>query len=309
MTALIVIALILLVCVVLWLWAIAPQLSHRPDFTEFKKYDYAHRGLHDVEKGVPENSLKAFSLAAVSGFGMELDLQLTKDNYVVVHHDHTIKRTCGVDKLISDVTLEELQQYRLKGSQERVPLFSQVLETVKGRTPLIVELKGYNDYGLLCTLTMEELKDYKGLYCVESFDPQIVRWFKENRPEIVRGQLMEELKSEKGGLTAAQAFFGRNMMTNFLTRPHFEAYDFGKRNILSMSAAKKLFGMQEVSWTLRTREDCLKAKAMGNLVIFEKCVPVATENKESRSFEELMAASNAAVCAAAGGHMAETKKV
>ena len=123
MTVLVVLLILVVACVALWLWAIAPQLP-RADFSAFAKYDYAHRGLHDKDNGVPENSLKAFALAAQCGFGMELDLQLTKDNRVVVHHDHSIQRTCGVDKLISDMTLEELWGYRLLGTEETVPLFS-----------------------------------------------------------------------------------------------------------------------------------------------------------------------------------------
>lgn len=296
MTVLAVLFLIILVCAAFWLWAIAPQMTNRPDFTEFRKFDYAHRGLHNRENGVPENSLKAFSLAALCGFGMEFDLQLTKDNYVVVHHDHTLQRTCGVDRLISDLTLEELRQYRLMGTEERVPLFSEVLKTVGGRTPLIIELKGYNDPALLCSLAMEELKGYRGLYCVESFDPRIVRWFRENRPEIVRGQLMERLQKGKDGLSASQAFFGRNLMTNFLTRPHFEAYDFHARDNLSLKAARRLFGMQEVSWTLRTEEEYRKARELGNLCIFEKFLPMQAAEEEKKSFEEILAASKTAVC-------------
>lgn len=287
MIAFIIIAAVVLLCVLIWLWAIAPGKG--ADFSEFKKYDYAHRGLHHVENGVPENSEKAFSLAALCGFGMEFDLQLTKDNFVVVHHDHSIKRTCGADRLISDLTLKELRQYRLFGTEERIPLFSDVLKLVDGRTPLIIELKGYNDTETLCTLAMKELEGYQGLYCVESFDPRIVRWFRENRPEIVRGQLMERLQKGKE-LTAAQAFFGRNLMTNYLTRPHFEAYDFHARRVLSLQAARKLFGMQEVSWTLRSEEEYEKAKALGNLCIFEKFVPAGERETKKRSFEDILAA-------------------
>lgn len=307
MTILAVLAVIILVCVLFWLWAIAPQLEHRPDFTEFQKVDYAHRGLHNKENRVPENSEKAFCLAALCGFGMEFDLQLTKDNFVVVHHDHTILRTCGVDRLISDLTLKELREYRLFGTEERIPLFSDVLKLVDGRTPLIIELKGYNDPQVLCPLVMEQLKGYQGLYCVESFDPRIVRWFRENRPDVVRGQLMERLQKGKDGLTAAQAFFGRNLMTNFLTRPNFEAYDFQARNNLSLKAAKRLFGMQEVSWTLRSEADYKKAKAEGNLCIFENILPAETEEWKKKSFEEILADSRAAVCATLHPRTVQTK--
>ncbi len=283
------------VCAAFWLWTIAP--GHGADFTEFKKFDYAHRGLHDKENGVPENSEKAFSLAALCGFGMEFDLQLTQDNYVVVHHDHSILRTCGEDKLISDLTLGELRQYRLMETEERVPLFSDVLKLVAGKTPLIIELKGYNDPEKLCPRVMEELKDYKGLYCVESFDPRVVRWFRKNRPDIVRGQLMERLEKGKDGLTGPQAFFGRNLMTNFLTRPQFEAYDFHNRDVPALYAARRLFGMQEVSWTLRKEEDYQKARALGNLCIFEGFLPAHTETAKRKRLQELLAAyQTAAPC-------------
>lgn len=282
------IAAVFLLFLLVWLWSIAP--GRGADFSEFKKYDYAHRGLHNGENGVPENSLKAFSLAALCGFGMELDLQLTKDHAVVVHHDASILRTCGADKTIADLTLKELRGYRLSGSDQQVPLFSEVLRVVDGRTPLIVELKGYNDPDTLCRLAMKELEGYRGLYCVESFDPQIVRWFRKNRPEIVRGQLMERLQKGSEGLTASQAFFGRNLMTNFMTRPHFEAYDFHARDVLSLKAARRIFAMQEVSWTLRTEEEYKKAKALGNLCIFERFIPVKGEEARRTTFEEVLTA-------------------
>lgn len=291
--------LLLLTTLAVWLWAIAPA-GRKPDFTEFKNYDYAHRGLHNLENKVPENSLTAFSLAALGGFGMEFDLQLTKDKQVVVHHDHTIKRTCGVDKLISDMTLEELRGYRLFGTEEKVPLFSEVLKTVDGKTPLIIELKGYNNPDELCYLVMDQLKDYTGWYCVESFDPRIVRWFKDNRPDVVRGQLMDKMKAGENGLSATGAFFARKMMTNWYNRPNFEAYNFKYRSFLSLKVARRFLGMQEVSWTLRTEEDYKKARALGNLCIFENFLPASIEEPgKKRSYEQLLAdAKSAAVCSA-----------
>lgn len=281
--------LVLLVLIALafagWLWAIAP--GRGADFKAFQKYDYAHRGLHDKESGVPENSERAFALAAQCGFGMEFDLQLTQDNFVVVHHDHSLKRTCGEEKLISDLSLGELKQYRLFGTEERVPLFADVLKLVDGKTPLIIELKGYNDPEELCPRVMEELKDYHGLYCVESFDPRIVKWFKEHRPDVVRGQLMERLEKGVNNLTAFQAFCGRNLLTNYYTRPHFEAYDFHNRDVPSLALARRLFSMQEVSWTLRKAEDYQKAKALGNLCIFEGFLPARDEEEAPQSFQEV----------------------
>ena len=293
-----IVGLCVLVCLVFWLWAIGPQLP-RADFSPFAKYDYAHRGLHDKDKGVPENSLVAFELAVRGGFGMEVDLQLTQDGQVVVHHDRTIARTCGVDRNIDQMTYQELSGYRLFGTQERIPLFTEVLQLVGGRTPLIIELKSYTRQEELCQKTVELLKGYTGLYCVESFDPRIVRWFRIHQPQVVRGQLMCRGADPK--LSPVADFIGRNLMTNFFTRPHFEAYDFSTRHNLSLRVARRLYGMQEVSWTLRSLEDYKVAKADGCLCIFEKFLPLADSAQKRWAFADLLAdVKGAAVCLRSG---------
>lgn len=273
MVGLILVLAVLALGFAVWLWLIAPQIFGKPDFRKFQQFDYAHRGLHNLEEGVPENSLAGFRLAEQNGYGMEFDLQLTKDKQVVVHHDATLKRSCGEDVAIANVTYEQLQKYRLFGAQERIPLFREVLDALNKITPLIIELKGYNDPAELCTLAMKELEGYGGLYCVESFDPRIVRWFRENRPDIVRGQLMCKFKKGDEGMSAVEAFFATHMLTNFHTRPNFEAYDIHTRDIPSMGLSKGLMGMQEVSWTIRTEEEYLKAKSLHSLVIFEHIRP------------------------------------
>ncbi len=277
-----------LVLVLAWLWLIAPQLWHRPSFRVFRTFDYAHRGLHNLKNGVPENSSKAFRLAELAGFGMEFDLQLTKDKRVVIHHDSTILRSCGVDRAIAEMDYAELSGYRLFGTQETIPLFSQVLGALHGDTPLIIELKSYNDPAELCGQVMKELEGYKGLYCVESFDPRIVRWFRKNRPEVIRGQLMGRFKKGDDGMSRAGAFCARNLLTNWYARPHFEAYHLGTRDIPAMWAVKNLLGMQEVSWTIRSQEEYDKAKALGSLVIFEHILPAGTESKPRKSYLELL---------------------
>ena len=274
-----------------WLWLIGPKMRKKPDLREFRRFDYAHRGLHNLENGVPENSLRALALAELAGYGMEFDVQLTKDKQVVVHHDHSIQRSCGADRNISEMTYEELRQYRLFGTEEPVPLLREVLAALDGRTPLIVELKDYNDPAELCALTMKELENCRGLYCVESFDPRIVRWFRQNRPELVRGQLMCRFRKGDGGMTAWQALCARNLLTNWYTRPHFEAYDIHTRDIPAMWAVRNLLGMQEVSWTIRSLEEYERAKALGNLCIFEHILPAGASGDKRGSYQELLDAA------------------
>ena len=120
----------------LYLWMLGPNRPRRKEMRPFEKTYVAHRGLYDPAKGIPENSLTAFRLAAEAGYGMEMDLQLTRDGKLVVFHDKTLERMCGVKVNLTDLTYEELQSYRLSGTEERIPLFDEVLEVVDGRTPL-----------------------------------------------------------------------------------------------------------------------------------------------------------------------------
>ena len=223
----------------------------------------------------------AVKAAVEAGYGIEFDLQLTKDKKVVVHHDRSLKRVCGADVSIGDLTYKELQQYCLQNTEERVPLFSDVLALVDGRTPLIIELKHYDDADLLCPLVWELLRNYKGPYCVESFDPYIVQWFRKNHPYVLRGQLMGHFEGKdeecKGFF---RALFWRNLWTNVLTRPHFEAYDVHFRNNISHRIACDKMKMQEVNWTLRTAEEYKVCKNAGALCIFEFIRPEITDEDE-----------------------------
>lgn len=271
--------LVLLAAFILWLLAIAPQMIDRPDLARFKKYDFAHRGLHNQKQGVPENSVAAFKLAAQHGFGIELDLRLSKDGQVVVFHDENLKRMCGVDKELSQLSFRELEAFSLAGSEETIPSFAQVLNAVGHSVPIIVEIKSHNPTAEICEKVWDILKNYDGLYCVESFNPLIVKWFKDHQPQVVRGQLMEGLKKGKE-LTGLQAFLGRNLFSNFLTRPNFEAYDHHSRSRPSMWLAKHLLGMTEVSWTVRDPDTYSSLKSKDCIIIFEGFIPISDINKE-----------------------------
>lgn len=232
------------------------------------KYRYAHRGLHD-KPVVPENSMAAFGLAVEEGFGIELDIHLTKDNKLAVIHDSSLKRTCGIDLKIEDISLSEAQVYFLEKSNETIPAFEDVLELVKGRSPLIIELKtAGKNYESLCRLVMEVLQHYDGLYCIESFDPMAVRWLKKNRPDVIRGQLAGSLKGE-GAVNSVQEFLLKNLWVNILSRPDFVAYRFEDRKEEAFSKFKGA----KFLWTVREYSDLKKTEAEGASAIFEKFNP------------------------------------
>ena len=149
----------------------------------------AHRGLHD--ELTPENSLSAFSRAVKAGFPIELDVRPIDDGSVVVFHDDGIKRMTNRDGYVCKLSKSDLAEIRLAGSDERIPYFSEVLELVDGRVPILIEIKNSNSNksGELEQAVLDALRRYEGEYAVQSFNPYSMEFFKKNAPQIPRGQL------------------------------------------------------------------------------------------------------------------------
>ena len=233
---------------------------------------YAHRGLHS--EGVPENSMAAFRAAKNAGYGIELDVHLMKDGTLAVIHDHSLLRTAGVDVQIEDLTRADLDAYYLEGTPERIPLFSEVLELYAGEAPLIVELKATaKNHAALCRTTCDMLAKYNGAYCVESFDPRCVAWLRKNRKEVIRGQLTENFFRSNSKLPGVVKFLMKYNFFNVATRPDFIAYRFADRKNISNFLCRKLWGLQGVTWTIRSKEDFDTAITEDWIPIFENFKP------------------------------------
>ena len=232
------------------LFLLAPGPVQRKTAAPFTGKNFAHRGLHNRARTVPENSLAAFAAAGEAGYGVELDVQLSKDGQVVVFHDNNLKRVCGVDKRVCELTYEELGELRLCQTQEKIPLFSEALKCIRGRGPVIVELKTGKNNRELCKKTLSLINQYKGEVCVESFDPRIVMWFRFHAPRLLRGQLACP-PEEYGPEDAARplAFLMGNCLMNFLGRPQFIAYKIGRKP-LTVRLAQRL-GALRFCWTSR----------------------------------------------------------
>lgn len=242
--------------------------NKRRDTSYFEHKMYAHRGLHD--ETVPENSLLAFTLAREAGFGVELDVQMTKDKKLVVFHDGNLKRMCGVDAYVRDFTYEELSKFRLKETDEQIPLFKDVLN-VLGTTDLICEIKGDNgvkNYEL-CQMTYDMLMTYKGKFVIESFSPYLVQWFRKNHPEIIRGQLSENFMRSKD-MPFVQKFTMAHLMVNVLSRPDFIAYNHLDDKTFGYQICKHLYHPFLVAWTAKGPEEIERAWERFDAVIFEK---------------------------------------
>lgn len=219
--------------------------------------------------------MAAFQAALDNGYGIELDIHLMADGNLAVIHDASLKRTAGVDVQIEDLKAADLKQYRLEGTKEQIPLFSQVLELFDGKAPLIVELKSErNNYAQLCETVCNALSEYRGDYCLESFDPRCISWLRKNRPELIRGQLAENyFATANCKLPPVLKFVLANHMLNFLTVPDFIAYRYVDRKRLSNFLCRKLWRVQGVTWTLKTPDSYTTATKEGWIPIFEDFKP------------------------------------
>lgn len=272
MTIVLAVLIVFVVLAVLYLIMIMPRVINKPDMTLFRGWLYAHRGLHDNKTDAPENSLAAFKRAVDAGYGIELDIQLTKDGQVVVFHDDTLKRICGIEGKVCDYTYEQLQEFKLCDSKERIPLFPQVLQLVNGQVPLIVEFKGNNSTNVdLCPVADEILQKYKGVYCMESFNPLMVAWYRKNRPVVVRGQLSERFFSN--GRKNLLHFVLQNLMLNFYAKPDFIAYKWSDHKTMARRICRKLYGTVAVTWTIQSEEAYEASKEHFDLFIFDSFVP------------------------------------
>lgn len=270
----------------LYLISIKPRIIHKPDNTPFRNRFFAHRGLHNMSpvlkdsgssyycKGgmFPENSYAAIKRAVDYGFGVEFDVHLTKDNIPVVFHDDSLKRLCGVDGYLRDYTYEELLQFSLYGTTERIPTLSSILEMIHGQVPIIIEYKvEKNNAAKLCSICDKLLQNYQGDYCIESFHPLAVHWYKKHRPDIVRGQLSENFtRTMKYTLPL---FLLSHLIGNCYAAPDFIAYNCLHYKELSRLLCRYLYHSFSIAWTVRSDEQLAKIEPFYDAYIFENFIP------------------------------------
>ena len=202
-------------------------------------------------------------------FAIENDIHLTADGEVVVFHDDSLLRMCGTEKKIEDLTLEEIKSYHLLNSDEKIPTLKECLKLIDGKVPILIEFKCQSVITCkeLCTAANKILKDYRGKYFVQSFYPMVLKWYRKNRPDVLRGQLSEAFKGES---ILKQML--SNLLFNFISRPHFISYNHNSKNKIMFKLTKKLGGFP-VGWTFTSKEDLETSKKDFNAYIFEDFIP------------------------------------
>ncbi|MBR2011252.1 MAG: glycerophosphodiester phosphodiesterase [Clostridia bacterium] len=253
----------------LWLVLIAPRARKRAVQPFLRPY--AHRGLWGDT--APENSLAAFELAVKAGFAIELDVQLSRDGEVMVFHDYTLTRMCGKDVKLASLTAAELAACTLGNSKEHIPTLAQVLALVGGSVPLLIELKGESGDTALCPAVAALLDAYKGEWCVESFNPLLLRWFKKHRRSAVRGLLSTDLIKEKKSGSRVLNFALSALWLTFLCRPAFHAWNQHYPSRLALRCGIKCFGAASLVYTVKNQADYDRQLSAGNYPIFDGFVP------------------------------------
>ena len=216
----------------------------------------AHRGYHNIKEGIPENSMLAFEKAIKNNLIIELDVHILRDGTVIVFHDDNIKRMTGIDKCVKEMSYDEIKEVKLQGTNEKIPLLTDVLKLVNGKVPIIIELKYDVKCGILEKEVIKILQNYSGKYAIKSFNPFSINYFRKKYPEAIRGQLASNLKNER--MSILKKLCLSKMLFNFITKPDFISYDIKSlpsRRVSVLRKSKIILG-----WTIRSIDDLERAK-------------------------------------------------
>ncbi len=228
----------------------------------------AHRGLHDAEQGIPENSLLAFKCAIEAGLAIENDIHLTRDGEVVVFHDDDLHRMCGVCGSLEDMTLAELKELNLGNTEEKIPTLRECLDIIDGKVPLLIEYKIKSGSAApLCEAADKILSEYNGEYFVQSFYPFVLSWYKKNRKDIMRGQLSAAFRGDK----LHMRMLGM-LLFNCFARPDFISYENETKEAFGRKICT-LLGAIPIGWTFKNQKEINESKKDFKGYIFEGFVP------------------------------------
>lgn len=224
----------------------------------------SHRGIHDNIK-IFENTKEAIKLAKDKNYIIEIDIHLTKDNQIIVFHDYNTKRITKKDMIIEEFNYNDLNKQNII----HIPLLKEILKLINGKVPLLIEIKQENKVGKLEQNLMNILKDYKGEYAIQSFNPKVLYWFKRNYPNIKRGQLSCKYKNKK--IPKTEKYILSNMLFNFITKPNFISY---KYNELSIKKIRKYQNknIKVLAWTITNKQDYNKYIKLYDNLICEKFI-------------------------------------
>lgn len=203
---------------------------------------FAHRGIYN-NINIPENSLKAFKKALSLNYPIELDIELTKDNEIVVVHDDNLKRLVGSKIYVKDCTYKELSKYSLLNTKEKIPTLKEVLELVQGKVLLNIEIKKIDNYKILIDKLLSILNNYTGSYIFQSFDIKTLIYLKKMIPNIKRGILISNKTNYYIYKYNLYKILNKLSISNFISI---------NKNIYSINKLKKY---PTLVWTIKDKKE------------------------------------------------------
>lgn len=237
----------------------------------------AHRGLHDANAGVIENSRTAVLRAVEAGYGFEVDVQIAADGEAVVFHDDTLDRLTQETGPVKARTADELARIVLanSGYGDRIWTLRELLETVGGRVPAVIEIKTlWNGDTRLARRVSELVSGYSGPIAAKSFDPALVAALRKAAPELPRGIIGYAYDdAEARSLPVWKRFVLRNLLHWPRTRPHFISWHVHDLPRRAVDLASRLTGAPVMTWTVRTPADQARAGLYADQMIFEGFLP------------------------------------
>jgi glycerophosphoryl diester phosphodiesterase len=252
-------------------------LTTRKDISSFgflTARPIAHRGLHDVQGGVVENTESAFSAAIAARYAIECDLQITREGEAVVFHDESLERLTLARGEVRDLTVQELKAVAFRNSPDRIQTFREFLEQVGGTVPLVIELKTHWDGDeRLVRRAIDLLRAYRRPHVLMSFDPDIVAAIARLSPSTVRGIVAERAFDpyyEKLPLSRRQEL--RNFSHIGRSKPDFVSFYFEDLPWAPITALRSA-GMPIVTWTIRSPEEAQAALRHSDQITFEGFLP------------------------------------
>jgi glycerophosphoryl diester phosphodiesterase len=241
----------------------------------------AHRGLHDVAKEIIENSLSSARAAICAGHAIECDVQATADGEVVVFHDETLERlTDGAGRLDS-LRLADLRRLTLRGAREGVPTLRELLATIGGAVPLVIELKSRFDGDLsLARRVAEIVADYRGLVAIESFDPDPIAELRASGAGFGLAGVPLGMVAEASYVGADWSFLSasqRDELARFAhaarTRPDFLSWNVHDLPHETPRRCRDELGVPVTVWTVRSAAQAKAALAFADQIVFEGFAP------------------------------------
>lgn len=235
----------------------------------------AHRGLHNADQGIVENTRSAVAAALDHGYAIEVDLQLTEDGEAVVFHDDTLDRLTESRGPVVGHTVAQLKMVRFRDTFDRIQTLSELLEQVSGKATLVLELKSlWRNSDRLERRVAEVLGSYTGPVAVMSFDPYSVAALRRIAPDIIRG--IVACRCSNPADWPGVSLWGRlklRFLLHFMqTAPHFVSYDVHDLPAVGPWIARAL-GHPLIVWTVRTESEAAHAKKWADQITFERYRP------------------------------------